>query len=94
MAREDTSERGLPSPEVRRQILQHAGMILHEARELMAQLDRHETAYPRTECDHRRMLWRTTDRQYLRALSDPVRPAGSSSDAARRHEADQTLIVC
>jgi hypothetical protein len=42
MAREDCAERGLPSAEVRQQILQRAGLILDEARNLIAQLDRDE----------------------------------------------------
>ncbi len=48
MAREISSERGLPSAEVRRQILQRAGVILDEARNLIAQLDRAEENFPRT----------------------------------------------
>ena len=69
MAREANSERGLPSPEVRRQILQHAGIILHEARQLMEQLDRHESIYPRTACEHRPLLWATQERPDLETLS-------------------------
>ena len=43
MAREAFSEHGLPSREVREQILQRAGVILDEARDLVARLDYHET---------------------------------------------------
>jgi hypothetical protein len=49
MAREVCSERGmLPTAEVRQQILQRAGVILNEARNLVAQLDRDEECFPRT----------------------------------------------
>ena len=52
MAREDCSERGLPSAEVRRQILQHAGTILDEARDLVAWLDKQECSTPWTGGEH------------------------------------------
>ena len=94
MAREAISERGLPSPEARRQILVHAGMILDEARELMARLDRHETTYPRTACDHRRLIWGTSERPCLRTLSSPARPAlGPNQDIAQLQQADQALAT-
>ena len=48
MAREDCAERGLPTAEVRQQILQRAGLILNEARNLIAQLDRDEACFPRS----------------------------------------------
>jgi|KBSMisStandDraft_5_1062788.scaffolds.fasta_scaffold1447750_2 hypothetical protein len=51
MAREDFAERGLPSAEVRQQILQRAGLILNEARNLVAQLDRDEACFPRSVGD-------------------------------------------
>lgn len=93
MAREaiSESERGLPSPEVRRQILQHAGTILDEARELMERLDRHETVYPRTACDYRSPLWGITERHRLGVLSSPV--PGSKTHATRRRRSDHTLAV-
>jgi hypothetical protein len=53
MAREDFSERGLPSAEVRRQILQRAGTILDEARDLMALLDRYEPSFSRNVIENR-----------------------------------------
>ena len=46
MAREDLAERGLPSPEVRRQILQQAGTILEKARDLIVLLDGQGTFDP------------------------------------------------
>jgi hypothetical protein len=58
MAREDVSERGLPSVEERRQILQRAGIILNEARDLMARLDVHECSYPRSMREHQEVLER------------------------------------
>ena len=42
MAREDFSERGLPSQADRRQIMRRAGAILAEARELRCWLERYE----------------------------------------------------
>src|SRR5262245_36514570 len=56
MAREDCSERGLPSPEVRRQILKHAGTVLNEARDLVSRLDLHETSYPRSVRENQSVL--------------------------------------
>jgi hypothetical protein len=56
MAREDVSERGLPSVEERRQILQRAGIILDEARDLVARLDLHECSYPRSMREHQDVL--------------------------------------
>lgn len=55
MARKVIPEVGLPSLEVRRRILIRAGVVLDEARALMAQLDQHENVYPRTACDQRRL---------------------------------------
>lgn len=59
MAREDPSERGLPSPEVRRQILEHAGVVLDEARDLVNRLDLHETSFPRSVRENQLVLERT-----------------------------------
>jgi hypothetical protein len=58
MAREECSERGLPSPEVRRQILKHAGTILNEARDLVNRLDLHETSFPRSVRENQLVLER------------------------------------
>ena len=92
MAREVTLERGLPSAEVRRQILQRAGVILDEARELMERLDRHETAYPRTACDHRRLLL-GNETQYRRALGGSVRPVPGQAQGWRQPVSDHSLAV-
>lgn len=51
MAREVNSEKGLPSAEDRREILQRAGIILDEARNLIAQLDLADERFPRTVHD-------------------------------------------
>jgi hypothetical protein len=59
MAREDCSERGLPSPEVRRQILQQAGIVLDHARDLVSRLDLHETSFPRSGRENDLVLERT-----------------------------------
>lgn len=89
MAREVSSERGLPNAEARQQILAHAGMILDEARELVARLDRHETTYPRTVCDHRRLIWGAGERPRLRAVSTPLPPmACPNKDSASLQQAD------
>ena len=58
MAREDYSEGGLPSPEVRRQILQHAGNVLNQARDLVSRLDLHESSFPRSVREHEWVLER------------------------------------
>jgi hypothetical protein len=55
MAREDSSQLALPSAEVRRKILQRAGVILDEARDLVARLDQYEaTMAPGETPDERR----------------------------------------
>lgn len=74
MAREDNSERGLPSIEERRQILRQAGMILDEARDLMARLDQHESFHPRSMHEHEQVLERVGQRQCRIRLSTPVPP--------------------
>jgi hypothetical protein len=71
MARE-VSERGLPSAEERRQILQRAGMILEEARDLMDRLDRHETSYPRSVREHQQVLERVRKLCERYPLSAPL----------------------
>lgn len=58
MAREDTSEGRLPSNEARRRILQHAGVVLNQARALVAQLDRQESVYPAICSDARQFTRR------------------------------------
>jgi len=58
MAREDYSGRELPSPEVRRQILQHAGNVLNQARDLVSRLDLHESSFPRSVREHEWVLER------------------------------------
>jgi len=66
METKSISERELPSPEERRQILQHAGIILNNARDLMARLDLHESRYPRSVREHQQVLER--DKQQSRHL--------------------------
>jgi hypothetical protein len=91
MLREDYRERGLPSPEVRRQILQRAGMVLNDARDLMARLERHETTLARTSCEHR-----TIEQLRQRERRIPAdAPASNSGVAAtsRTNPADQALPV-
>ena len=56
MAREDFSERDLPSVEVRREILQRAGTILDQARDLVAELDRYEPSFSRSVIEDHRFL--------------------------------------
>jgi hypothetical protein len=68
MAREDCSERGLPSPEVRRQILTHAGTVLNEARDLITRLDFYETCFPRSLRENELVLERTRKDQ---VFADP-----------------------
>ena len=58
MAREDFSERELPSAEVRRQILQRAGTVLDHARDLVARLDRYDAAFPPSERESVQVLER------------------------------------
>ena len=80
MAREDCSERGLPSAEVRRQILKRAGTILDEARDLMARLDKCETSSPGTLYQNQQTLERmANDHRCLLPLqaAPPVSLAGS-----------------
>ena len=74
MAREDCSERGLPSPEVRRQILQHAGIILDEARDLVSRLDLHETSYPRSVRENQFVLDRGRRSQVFASAPPEVPP--------------------
>jgi len=56
MAREASPEGELPNPEARRRILQRAGLVLKRAQALVAQLDRHESIYPRIICDPHKMI--------------------------------------
>ena len=42
MERKDSSESGLPDTETRRQILERAGVVLKEAREVLARLEREQ----------------------------------------------------
>ena len=74
MAREDCSERELPSAEVRRQILQNAGMVLDQARDLLARLDHHEVAFPRSIREHQEVLERTPLNKCAWALSRTPSP--------------------
>ena len=72
MAREDFSERGLPSAEVRRQILQRAGTILDEARDLVARLDQYEAAFSRSADEHVQGLERMSQPDYMIPFSCPA----------------------
>jgi hypothetical protein len=91
MAREDIRERGLPSPEARRQILQRAGIVLNEARDLIARLDRHESAFARTSCEHRAIA-QSRQRECRRPADAPFGNSGIMT-ASRTHPADQTLAT-
>jgi hypothetical protein len=82
MAREDGSERGLPSAEERRRILQNAGMILDEARDLMARLDVHECSYPRSGREHQQVLERVRTYSGRQSLSTQVFGSGVAPDQA------------
>ena len=84
MAREESSERGLPSAEVRRQILDRAGIILNEARDLLARLDRHEASFPTCSLDYPR-LELLTHESFL--------PAGSNRVTALSAERGHSLAA-
>jgi hypothetical protein len=84
MARKAFSGQGLPSPEVRRQILERAGTILDEARDLMARLDRQETPFLAIGPELPVLTQRTTKRQDLVPLKNCVNNAiqtASGSDS-------------
>ena len=87
MARKAFSEQGLPSPEVRQQILQRAGMVLDEARDLMARLDRQETSLLVTGAQLERIIERTRDDQDLVRLRDAV---GNAVQAVTEPDPSQT----
>jgi len=92
MAREDCSERGLPSAEARRQILKRAGTILDEARDLMARLDKYETFSSSTLYENQQTLEQmANDHRCLLPLkaAPPVSLAGS----ARSPVPDQALAA-
>lgn len=65
MAREDFSDRGLPSAEARRKILERAGIILNEARDLLALLDRYEAACQRSLRENQQVLERMAAAQCI-----------------------------
>jgi hypothetical protein len=72
MAREDLKGRGLPSPEVRRQILQQAGTILEKARDLMALLDGQGTLDPARVPETQYPLERTAQPHHLFPQNNPA----------------------
>jgi len=91
MALEAISQRGLPNPEARRQILQQAGMILERARALMARLDRHDSAHPKTTCDQAKIISEMSAQPDTVALGLPV--SSNIAETSRPHPADQVLTA-
>jgi len=84
MAREASPEGELPNPEARRRILQRAGLVLKRAQALVAQLDRHESIYPRIICDYGSVIPGINDRQRLDTLNTPVPAAISNASKEQR----------
>ena len=82
MAREDCSERGLPSPEARRQILQHAGIVLDHARDLVYRLDLHETSFPRSGRENDLVLERTKKDDVFGGDADEATPPSNGQALA------------
>ena len=84
MAREAIPERELPSPEARRRIVQRAGLVLKRAQALVAQLDRHESAYPRIVCDYRKIIPEIDHRQCQDTLNGSVPDVLASGPTEQR----------
>ncbi|HLH52471.1 MAG TPA: hypothetical protein VKY92_02555 [Verrucomicrobiae bacterium] len=88
MAREESHECGLPSLEERRRILFEAGMILEEARDLVARLDRHESRSWGTNLAHRQYLERIGQQRHGLVPGPPLnagtgpQPAGGGQALA------------
>jgi hypothetical protein len=89
MAREYGLERGLPSVEVRREILEHAGTVLDAARDLVAQLDRYENSLPKGTREDQQAL--TESERDPWALPDEVR--FTPGETIHRNEPDHSLAA-
>lgn len=93
MSREAFSDQGLPTPEVRQQILQRAGMILDEARNLMARLDDRESHFLRTGSEQLPLVERTKEEHRLGLQSTSISRNLVAAAASNSHSHHTTLAA-